>query len=102
MGFRARLMNVPNQGSRPELQPDNRASQGASGCRVTPATLPSAPRGCPGVYWEVWLPVWVTSLGHHLSGSLGISRLWRCPVGHGGGAQEGRVPCDFLRHHFIR
>lgn len=102
MGFRAQLMNAPHQGSRRELQSDNRASQGVGGCRVTPATLPSPPSGCPGVYWEVWLPVWVTSLQHHLSGSLGISRLGSCPVGQGGGVLEGRVSGDFLRHRFIR
>lgn len=74
MGFRALLMNVPHQDSRLELQSDNRASQGVGGCRVTPATLPSPPNGCPGVYCEVWIPVWATSLGYHLSGSPGISR----------------------------
>lgn len=79
-------MNAPHRGSRPELQLDNRASQGVGGCRVTPTTLPGRPDGCPGVYWEVWFTVWVTSLGYHLSGSLGTSGseavLWVTGEGH--------------------
>lgn len=52
-----------------------------------PATLPGPPSGCPGVYWEVWLPVWVTSLQHHLSGSPGLQALklsvWVTEMGAG-------------------
>lgn len=40
-----------------------------------------------GLYWEVWLPVWVTSLQHHLSGFPGWQALklsvWVKAVGAG-------------------